>query len=81
MYYVYVLKDDNGKLYIGRSDDLKTRIKDHLNKKVFTTKKYTHPKLIYYEAYSERELSKDREKKLKQFGSSYNGLLKRLKLK
>lgn len=81
MYYVYLLKDSNGKVYIGRSDDLKTRLKAHLNKKVYTTKKYIDPKLIYYEAYNGRELSKEREKKLKQFGSSYVGLLKRLRLK
>lgn len=81
MYYVYLLKDDSGKFYIGRSDDLKQRVKDHLLGKVYTTKRMTNPKLFYYEAYVERELSKDREKKLKQFGSSYNGLLKRLKVK
>lgn len=81
MYYVYILRDDNGQLYIGRSDNLQQRIKDHLRKNVYTTKKMLNPHLIYYEAYSERELSKEREKKLKQFGSSYSGLLKRLRLK
>jgi len=81
MYYVYLLKDDTGKFYIGRSDNLKQRIKDHLAKKVSTTKKMLNPSLFYYEAYSDKEASKDREKKLKQFGSSYNGLLKRLKVK
>ena len=81
MYYVYILKDDNGLLYIGRSDDLKQRIKDHLRKNVFTTKRMVNPRLLYYEAYSDRELSQEREKKLKQFCSSYSGLLKRLKLK
>ncbi len=39
-----------------------------------------NPKLIYYEAYGEENSAKLREKKLKQFGSSYHGLIKRLKL-
>ncbi len=81
MHYVYLLKDSKGKLYIGRSDNLRQRIKDHLAKKVYTTKRMDNPQLIYYEAYSDKEMSKDREKKLKNFGSSYNGLLKRLRLK
>lgn len=81
MYYIYILKDLNGKIYIGRSDDLRTRLKAHLNKKVYTTKRMHDPQLIYYEAYSNRDLSKEREKKLKQFGSSYGGLFKRLRLK
>ncbi|MBP7832510.1 MAG: GIY-YIG nuclease family protein [Candidatus Levybacteria bacterium] len=81
MYYVYVLKGENGKLYIGRSDNLRNRIKDHIDGKVYTTKRMLNPKLFYYEAYTEKEASQEREKKLKQFGSSYNGLLKRLRLK
>ena len=81
MFYVYILKDDNKNLYIGRSDNLKERIKDHLAKKVYTTKRMVNPQLFYYEAYIDRELSKEREKKLKYFGSSYSGLMKRLKLK
>ncbi|MFC1727599.1 hypothetical protein ACFL0Y_03695 [Patescibacteria group bacterium] len=39
------------------------------------------PKLIYYEAYQSENKAKNREKKLKQYGSSYQGLLKRIGLR
>jgi len=81
MYYVYILQDLNLRLYIGYSHDLKRRIKEHYNKTVFTTKKMDEPKLIYYEAYNDEEMAKTREKKLKQFGSSYQGLIKRIRIK
>lgn len=81
MYYVYLLKDARDKVYIGYSGDLKRRIKEHLQEKVYTTKRMKEPKLFYYEAYSDKYSAKNREKKLKQYGSSYHGLVKRLKFK
>ncbi len=81
MYYVYLLSDENEKLYIGYSSDLRRRLKEHLQNKVYTTKRMNKPKLIYYEAYTEESAAKIREKKLKQYGSSYHGLIKRLDLK
>ena len=81
MYYVYILKDVNNKLYIGYSSDLKRRLREHLQQKVYTTKRMHNPELIYYEAYKTEESAKIRERKLKQFGSAYKGLVKRLDLK
>ena len=81
MYYVYLLKDLKNKIYIGYSSNLKNRIKSHLDSKVVTTSKMDQPKLIYYESYEDESLARTRELKLKQFGSSYTGLLKRLGLK
>jgi len=78
MFYVYLLQDDDRKIYIGYSSDLKRRIKEHNQGKVFTTHRMNKAKLIYYEAYNNEELAKIREKKLKQFGSSYHGLIKRI---
>ncbi|MFN4213048.1 MAG: GIY-YIG nuclease family protein, partial [Microgenomates group bacterium] len=66
--------------YIGFTKDLRRRLKEHLNEKVYTTKRMRKPNLIYYEAYDKEELAKLREKKLKQFGSSYKRLIKRLNL-
>ena len=79
MYYVYLLQDQNGKKYIGYSKNLKRRLSEHFNDKVYTSRRMIKPKLIYYEAYSDEKVAKDREKKLKQFGSSYHGLIKRIK--
>jgi len=78
MYYVYLLRDKNGVFYVGYSSDLRQRINEHRLGKVRTTRKMKEPKLVYFEAYASEELAKEREKKLKQFGSSFNGLLKRL---
>lgn len=82
MFYVYLLRSikDDG-FYIGYSSDLRLRFKEHCDGEVKSTKHRRPVELIYYEAYFERELAEGRERKLKQFGSAYNGLLKRLKLK
>lgn len=81
MYYVYLLVDKDNKKYIGFSSNLRRRIKEHLKAKVYTTKRMNKPELFYYEAYTSKEEAVEREQKLKQYGSSYQGLLKRLKLK
>ena len=63
MYYVYVLqslKDKN--YYIGYTNDLKNRIKQHNNGKVKSTKYRTPFKLIYYEASRNRYDALKREK-------------------
>jgi len=80
-YYVYLLKDANNKLYIGYSNNLERRISEHKNRKVYTTKRMHNVELIYYECYIDENLARIREKKLKQFGSSYVGLLKRIGLR
>ena len=81
MSYLYLLQDDNKKLYIGYTNNLKRRLVEHKNKKVYTTRRMTNPKLIYYECYNNENLTKIRERKLKQYGSAYHGLKKRLNLK
>jgi putative endonuclease len=81
MFYVYLLlskKDE--KFYIGYSGDLKVRLQEHLNGEVESTKHRRPLKLIYYEAYFNEEMAREREEKLKKFGSSYQGLIKRLGL-
>jgi putative endonuclease len=81
MYYVYILKDDFDKIYTGYSSNLKSRLKSHLLGTTTTTSDFSNPKLIYYESYLSEDAARTREKKLKQYGSSYTGLLKRLGLK
>lgn len=83
MYYVYILKitgikDKN--FYIGYSSDLKKRFEQHCKGLVKTTRD-KEPKLIYYEAYKDKYLALKREKGIKNSGSVYNSLFKRLGLK
>ena len=71
MYYVYILKRDRTpKFYIGYTDDLKRRIKEH--------QKEDRWKLIYYEAYLYEKDARQRERKLKLYGSAWQGLKKRI---
>ena len=78
MYFVYVLSLSNGQIYIGFTKDLKKRIEEHNNGKVFTTSKYLPIKLVYYECYLSREDAKIRETMIKKFGSTYSHLKKRI---
>lgn len=81
MFYVYILKNNKkGNLYIGYTSDLKRRIAEHKAGKVYTTKRYgTDIELVYYESYKNEDDAKDRERGLKNSGSVYNGLTKRIK--
>lgn len=76
MHYVYILKLLNHakhSYYIGFSNDLQRRLKEHQdrNEKV---------ELVYYEAYQTEALARTRERKLKHYGSAWRGLKKRLNL-
>jgi putative endonuclease len=66
MFYVYILQSKkNGKLYIGKTSDLKRRVKEHNAGQNLSTKSYTPWDLIFYEAYTEHEDVNRREKYLK----------------
>ena len=79
MFYVYILRSLNDRsLYIGYSNNLKRRFKEHnlgLNK---STKFKIAFELIYYEAYKSTSDAKYREKQLKKFAHSYSALKKRI---
>src|SRR5438445_1380151 len=66
MFYVYLLHSisDNG-FYIGFSTDLRKRVTEHKRSASLATKSRGPWKLIYYEAYTEREDAGGREKYLK----------------
>ena len=69
MYYVYILKINN-KFYIGYTEDLQRRVKQHKVK--------GEVRLIYYEAYLSKKPAINREKKLKNYGSAWRALRKRI---
>jgi len=80
MYYVYILKsnkDDN--LYIGYTNDLRMRLKEHNTSFSKATKSRLPLKLVYYEAYLSEKDAKERESKLKRFSGSYIHLKNRIK--
>lgn len=62
MNYVYILHSDNDKkLYIGSTVDLKNRIEKHNKGYVLATKNRRPLKLIYYEGYISQRDAKRRE--------------------
>lgn len=66
MYYTYVLRSkQDGKWYTGSTLDLRKRLKEHNDNKVFSTKGKGPYDLIYYEASVVMQDAKVREKYLK----------------
>jgi len=65
-FYVYVLESiKNGNLYVGWTDDLRKRLKEHNRGLSFSTKPYLPWQLIHYEAYRNKKDAQRREKYLK----------------
>ncbi|MFZ2025477.1 MAG: GIY-YIG nuclease family protein [Microgenomates group bacterium] len=73
MYYTYVLKSEkDSKLYIGFCNDLKRRVKEHINGEVESTKSRRPLMLLYYEACLDEKKAVKREKYLKTgFGRKF----------
>lgn len=66
MHYTYIIKSTkDGKFYIGCSDDLRKRFKEHSADLVKSTKGRGPFKLIYYEACINKDDAFAREKFLK----------------
>jgi len=78
MFYVYVLKCNNKDLYIGYSDNLKERVKEHNLGKVTSTGSKRPLTLVYYEAYKDKRDATKREYFLKT-GQQRELLKERLK--
>ena len=63
MFYVYILKSGfDRKLYIGFTENLKRRIKEHKSGQVISTSKRLPVRLILYEAYLLESDARAREK-------------------
>lgn len=66
MFFVYILKSrKDDKLYIGYTNDLRKRIKEHNLGLVESTKLRKSLYLVYYEAYARREDATKRKHNLK----------------
>lgn len=79
MFYVYVLKSKKDSLlYIGSTDDLRKRFKQHNDGKVLSTKVRRPFELIYYEAYKAEKDARKRESNLKLRSKAFQQLKRRL---
>jgi len=81
MWYVYVLKSKvKDEIYIGSTNDLRRRLKEHNDGQEISTKRYMPWSLYYYEAYLMQKLARMREKRLKYNGNAIKELKKRIGL-
>jgi putative endonuclease len=65
-YYVYVLYNNiKHFIYIGYSEDLRSRVREHNEGRSKSTKAYLPLELIHYEAYRNKKDAKRREEYLK----------------
>ena len=72
MFYTYVLRNERTlRRYIGFSTNLKGRIQSHQKRDPGWT-------LVYYEAYASEADARQRERDLKQYGSAWSHLRKRI---
>jgi len=79
MFYMYILKSlKDNELYIGSTNDLKKRLKEHNSNLNQSTKARSPFKLIYYEAYINEEDARYREHNLKLRARALKQLLKRI---
>ncbi|MDP8230351.1 MAG: GIY-YIG nuclease family protein [Candidatus Gorgyraea atricola] len=79
MYYVYVIKSrKDSELYIGFTNDLERRMREHDRGRVSSTKARAPFKLVYCEAYGSEKDARARELNLKLRSRAFTQLKKRI---
>jgi putative endonuclease len=66
IFFVYVLKNSDGRLYIGFTTDLERRVSQHQEDKGGWTKGRGPWKLVHHETFTERKEALNRERNLKR---------------
>ena len=64
--FVYILKDNDGKLYIGSTNDLKRRLHQHDIGHTQTTRNMNGPKVVFSQEYDNLEQARKIERRLKK---------------
>ena len=70
MYYVYILRTTGNKLYIGQTNNLEERLKQHSShttKSAHFLRKETNSQLVYSEEFNTRQEAMKREWQLKNW--------------
>ena len=79
MFFVYVLLSLSDKTtYIGSTDNVEKRVKEHNQGKTKSTKHKLPLELVYYEAFQTRTKARKREIELKKNSSAKERLFKRI---
>lgn len=80
MFYMYILQSSIDKdLYVGSTNNLQRRFKEHNAREVLSTKARKPLALVYYEAYQAENDARNREHQLKLRGQAMTQLKRRIK--
>ena len=77
MYYVYVIRNEEGRTYTGYTGDLRRRMEEHNHGRNRSTKDHSW-KLIYYEAFRSSSDARRRERRLKRSHQARRWLRERI---
>lgn len=64
--FVYILQDQNNKLYIGSTNNLLRRLQQHRNGHTQTTRSMKNFKLVLSQKYNSLEMARRIERKIKK---------------
>jgi len=64
-FYVYILRNPYGQLYVGQTINLSKRLVDHQNGRIKYTRDHHGFELVYFEVFRSRAESMRREKQIK----------------
>lgn len=64
--FVYILKSAKGKLYIGSTDNLLRRLKQHRGGHTQTTRNMINFSLVFSQKYEDLKIARDIERRLKK---------------
>ena len=76
-FFVYILKKDNNKFYIGQTNDLRARLSEHKDGKAYFTKGL-NPQLQYFEILTDRQSAQQRELELIRLNSQNEREIRRM---
>jgi len=63
--WVYILRSDIDVLYVGSTDNLRRRMRQHASGQVSTTKKFTSFKLVFSQKFSDIKVARETEGRIK----------------
>jgi putative endonuclease len=68
MAYVYILQDKkNGKFYIGSTNNVESRFKQHKSKKHHSSKCLTDPEIVFKQKFDSLKIARKIELRLKKY--------------
>ncbi len=63
--FVYILKDEKGKFYVGSTTDIKRRLQQHGNAHTQTTRRMQNPQIVLMQKYDTLKIARVIERKIK----------------